>query len=140
MTHHQNSGVCPRCQEIFDVFPNFNQSLRDWFLSFQLAHPEFHISCAGRGRVDQEALFARGASLAHYGQSAHNWNCAIDTFIELAGLDLYDLDHYQNVLAPEVADFLNWYGTPHHPFYELPHIELQNWTELKAEEQLELVE
>ena len=141
VVHHTNDGItCEKCELIFNAFPDFDFDIKTWFLRFRIDHPEFHISCAGRGRAEQENLFARKASLAHYGQSAHNWNCAIDTFIDLPGLDLYDVNHYATVLAPAVPDWLNWYGTPKHPFHELPHLEKLNWLDLKEQGLLSLVE
>lgn len=107
---------------------------------FQAKHPEAHISCAGRGLVEQEEKKAEGRSKASYGKSAHNYNCAIDLFIQLPGKDIYDNDWFQKVLAPEIPFHLHWYGSPHSKFFELPHIEFRNWRELAARKEIALVE
>jgi hypothetical protein len=139
---HTNDGKCAKCKEIFDRYPGFNQVLRKWFIDFQAKHPEAHISCAGRGFDEQEAKKAGGKSEASYGQSAHNWNCAIDTFVQLPGKDIYDLDWYLNIFAPAVPYFLRWYGTKEsaHDFYERPHIQLREWRGLRAQGLISLVE
>ena len=129
---HTNNGVCRKCAEIFEVYPGFNEKLKAWFISFQAAHPESHISCAGRGRVEQERDFQKGASKAHYGQSAHNYGCAIDLFVLLPGEEgLYPKQWFFEVLAPELAKqpWLDW-GYSWTRFPEMPHVELANWHEL----------
>lgn len=140
MSKHQNNGNCPKCKEIFEKFPNFNKELRSWFVLFQAKHPEAHISCAGRGYADQKAALAAKASRADFGQSAHNWNCAIDLFVMLPGKDLYDREWFKKVLAPAVPYMLRWYGEPGCSFPELPHVEYREWRALKAQGLIALVE
>lgn len=140
---HTNNGKCLKCGEIFDRYPNFNQQLRSWFVKFQAKHPEAHISCAGRGFADQEAAKTAGASRASYGQSAHNYNCAIDLFVmdfKNYPDQLYPKKWFDTVLAPEVPFFLNWYGAPGQPFPELPHLEIREWRGLRAQNMASLVE
>jgi hypothetical protein len=137
---HQNNGACPKCKEIFGKYHNFNPKVRSWFVIFQAAHPEAHISCAGRGHADQEIKRSEGLSKASYGQSAHNYNCAIDVFVSLSQKDIYDKKWFNEVLAPEIPYFLNWYGAPDSRFHELPHIELRDWRRLKATGMVSLVE
>lgn len=137
---HQNNGLCPKCKEIFEAYPNFSQKLRGWFILLQSKHPEAHISCAGRGFLDQEAKKESGASRASYGQSAHNWNAAIDIFILLPNTDIYDEKWFDKILAPEIPFFINWYGAKGSVFYELPHLELREWRGLKIAGDLNLVE
>lgn len=125
---HENNGHCVKCAEIFDHYRGFNETLRHWFESFQLMHPEAHISCAGRGHIDQEVQFQKGASRAHWGQSAHNWNAAIDVFAMIQGAGtIYPLAWFHTVLGPMIPDFLEWYGKPGAKFPELPHIEIKGW-------------
>lgn len=138
--HHQNVTECEKCEAIFNTFSGFDSDLQAWFKNFRARHPEFHVSCAGRGREDQEKMVAQKLSLAHYGESAHNWNCAIDIFIDEPGLDLYDVEHFDEVLGPEIPLWLNWYGTKGHAFHELPHIEKSDWREMRAAGTLTLVE
>lgn len=118
----------------------FDQKVRGWFILFQSKHQEAHISCAGRGIKDQQAAKAAGASRADFGESAHNWNAAIDVFVQLPQKNIYDENWFKTVFAPEVPYFLNWYGAPGATFHELPHIELREWRGRKASGELALVE
>jgi hypothetical protein len=140
MSLHKNNGACPYCTQLFNKYPGFSQSLRGWFVFFQAKHPEFHISCAGRGAEAQEAAKAAGKSRASYGESAHNYNAALDGFIQLPKVDMYDKKWFTNVLAPEIPFFINWYGSPDSEFFELPHLEVRDWRRLKALNEIKLVE
>lgn len=137
---HVNSGACPKCQELLNKYPDFNGELRTWFETLQASHPETHLSCAGRGKIDQEAFFSRGASRAHYGQSAHNYGCALDLFVNFHGLDLFDKAWFDRIIDPAIEPWLNWYGKPDAPFKELPHVEVRAWRKLVAESLARLVE
>ena len=137
---HANNGSCPKCQELFDKYPDFNHDLREWFEDFQGKHPSAHISCAGRGRIEQESDFHRGASKAHFGQSAHNYGCAIDLFVMQSGLDLYDKNWFETVLAPNLEPWLEWYGAPGESFKELPHVEVRSWKSMVDDHLVLLVE
>ena len=137
---HVNNGRCEKCQEILNKYPNVNKDLREWFESLQDSHPSAHISCAGRGKADQEDAVKRGASRAHYGQSSHNYNCAVDLFVMQQGLDLYDKKWFHEILAPNLEPFLKWYGAPDAVFKELPHVEISDWRDLKAKGVAVLVE
>lgn len=137
---HQNNGKCQKCLALFSKYPDFNQKLKMWFVMFQGLHPEAHISCAGRGFLEQMQKKDEGRSNAVYGKSAHNYNCAIDLFVDLPGKGIYDKNWFQNVLAHEVPYFLKWYGEPNSDYYELPHIELRDWKQLLATGQVKLVE
>lgn len=138
---HTNDGACAKCNQVINTYPDFNQDLHEWFEAFQKLHPEMHVSCAGRGRVDQEACFQRGASKAHWAQSAHNYNCAMDLFVELPGeASIYPVAWFHNILAPALPDFIEWYGAPHAVFQEMPHIEVLGWRTLLASGGLKLVE
>lgn len=137
---HQNNGECPKCAEIFNKYPKFEPKLRGWFIFFQSKYPEAHISCAGRGHAEQETKKLEGRSNASYGKSAHNYNCAIDIFVQLPKTDIYDKKWFANKVAPEVPFFLNWYGSPESDFYELPHIELREWRKLRTSGMVALVE
>lgn len=138
---HVNSGNCPKCEEIFARFPGFHSGLKKWFKELQVRVPSAHISCAGRGEVEQEAARLRGASRASFGKSAHNWNAAIDLF-EMQGdsADLYELPWFKENIAPHIPDTLQWYGETGASFYELPHIEVRGWHELAKNGLLKIVE
>lgn len=128
MTRHSNNGHCPKCREIIDRFPNFNAELRTWFEAFQAKHPELHVSEAGRGKLEQERDFQKGASRAHWTQSAHNYNMALDTFVMLPGTtDIYPRKWYDEILRPALPTWIQWYGMPGSVFFELPHIEVRGW-------------
>lgn len=136
---HINNGECPKCALIFDKYPGFHQGLRDWFKDLQRCVPDAHISCAGRGRAEQEQAFKSGHSNARYGQSAHNFNCAIDLFrLTQQGLS-YDVPWFRNTIAPYIYGWnkamhsfqIEWYGANGAVYYELPHCQVQNWRILK---------
>lgn len=138
---HTNNGNCEKCDQIFDKYAGFNIELRKWFKEFQKEHPEAHISCAGRGEKDQNDLFIAGRTRAKFGQSAHNYGAAIDVFCVMEHSDsIYDLHWFKTVLSPEIPEWLNWYGRPHAPFPELPHIEIANWKDLAKQHILEKIE
>lgn len=137
---HINNGKCSKCTEVFNKYPNFNQSLQNWFISFQSAHPEAHVSCAGRGKSDQETYFRQGKSKAQWGQSAHNVNLALDCFkLGINGAD-FSTDFYVHVLGPEAkkAGF-EWAGDWSN-FRELVHVQLSNWKDLVSSGEAKLVE
>jgi len=142
MTHHENNGNCPRCEEILNRYPGFHSGLRKWFKDLQARVPTAHASCAGRGKQDQEECVRRGASKAHWSKSAHNWNAAIDIF-EMGGkstTDLYERDWYHDNLVPYLTDAFEWYGAPGAAFSELPHVQVKNWQDLAKSGKLKLVE
>ena len=138
---HENNGNCAKCDQIFGKYPSFCKPLKLWFKNLQAKHPEAHISCAGRGKAEQEDAANHGLSKAHYGQSAHNYNAAIDIF-ELQGdkENIYERRWFNNVVAPNIPDFLDWYGKPGSVFFELPHVEIKDWKSLAQKKVLKLVE
>jgi hypothetical protein len=136
---HVNDAHCEKCQEILNKYPNVEKVLRDWFEAFQLRHSEAHISCAGRGKKDQTDVFDRGVSRAQWGHSAHNYNCAIDIFVNYPG-DIYNKAWYGRVLKPFLIDALEWYGELGSVFYELPHVQVKAWRDMKSQGLIRLVE
>lgn len=138
---HANNGNCLKCEWVFSRYPGFYQPLKDWFKSFQSRHQEAHISCAGRGELDQEAAVINKVSRAHWGESAHNYNAAIDLFeLRDGSTNIYERDWFENILKPELQPFLNWYGAPGSPYNELPHVELKDWRNLVRVGALSLVD
>lgn len=150
MSKHTNSGDCSKCDELFDLYPNFHAGLRNWFKAFQKSNPDGHISCAGRGKDAQEAAFKAGTSKAHYGQSSHNVNAAIDVFrLTVQQGASWDPTWFRNNIQTAVIDHnidpkrsfsINWYGSPMAKFRELPHLEVDNWHELVKNNELQLTE
>lgn len=126
--------------KLFNRYPHFNFELKDWFTRIQSAHPEAHISCAGRGRIDQEALYARKATKAHWGQSAHNYGIAIDVWELRDGLYTLDPKWFHSVMAPKLLKDIVWFGREGAPYYELPHFENSDWYPMVKNGTIQLVE
>jgi hypothetical protein len=137
---HANTGRCPKCAATFDRYPGAHPGLRSWFVALQLAHPEAHISDAGRGAVRQEEYYYRGATRAHWTESSHNWNAAIDIFELRAGVAKWDQAWFDRVVDPALTVDLLWYGKPRAKFRELPHVEVKGWKILASKGLLKLVE
>lgn len=128
---HENSGKCGRCLILFDLYPNFHPSLRNWFNNtIQKKHPEAHISEAGRGRIGQEVARLEQKSKAHFGESPHNYNMAIDVFRLLGSEADYDETWFKEVIEKNLLPHFLWYGNEG-PFRELPHIEMRDWKKLR---------
>lgn len=143
MTKHLNIPVCPKCADILAAYPNFHKDLAAWVLDVRTRHNDAHISAAGRGRQEQELFFSKGTSRAHYGQSAHNYNAAVDWFrITQAGGASFDTPWYQAVIGVEAmkVPWIRWYGTPPISFLEYPHCEVSSWVKLAQAGQLSLVD
>lgn len=137
---HENNGDCKKCDEIFNKYPDFYQPIRDWFkITIQAKHPTAHISCAGRGKADQDRCVREGKSRARWKQSAHNYNLAIDIFFLILGKADYSKSHYK-AIEDNLHDWLNWYGSPGSSYYELPHVEARGWKTLVANGRAKLVE
>lgn len=139
MASHDNSGACPHCIEILNTYPGIDEDLAEWFRETQKTFNNFHIAEAGRGKIAQEKDFARGASRAHYGHSAHNYNAAIDTFFLVNGA--YSLDERLfDAVVVDLPFFIEWYGAKGAVFYERPHFEKIAWKYLADQGLLVLVE
>lgn len=131
---HLNDGKCEKCLLIFDRYPGFHQGLKNWFIQIQASNPEAHISGAGRGKLEQEEYFVKKTSNAHYGQSAHNFNAAVDIFrLHQNGAE-WPKTWFTDIVKPAIeahnaaASFkIKWYGMPGSAFYELPHCEVDGW-------------
>lgn len=126
-------------------YDGFHQGLRNWFVTLQSESPHFHVSCAGRGFEDQEEAYRRHASKAHFGQSSHNFNAAIDLFfIDDAGQAVWDLKEMKSIfkaeIGPRIKGWLRWYGDEKSPFYELWHVEVKDWRQMALDGELQLVE
>lgn len=144
---HSNTGTCEKCEEVFNKFPGFHEGFKSWFQQVQKSNPDAHISCAGRGKLEQEEYFVKKTSLAHFGQSSHNFNAAIDIFrLHQSGAE-WKRDWFESAIKPSldshnaVATFkIKWYGEPGSKFFELPHFELHEWKQMVKDEKLKLVE
>jgi hypothetical protein len=137
---HVNNGSCPRCLEIINKYPSFNEDLRKWFLALQALRPEAHTSCAGRGKDDQEAYFKQGTSRAHWGQSAHNYNLAIDVFkLSQAGAE-WPINWYQTVVVPSAEAAGLESASKWTTFREWPHFQVKNWKSVVTAGKAKLVE
>lgn len=138
MARHENNGACAKCMEIIFTFPDPFEPLVDWFVETQRQLPDLHCSEAGRGKARQERMYETHRSEAHWTESAHNWNCALDLFRNAKVI--YDEDWFRGKLAKFIPLWLNWYGAPGSKFYELPHVEIRAWKELVKDGTVKLVE
>jgi len=138
--YHKLSTHCEKCIEIFNRYPDFYNDLYIWFFKLQQNHPDLHISCAGRGKKEQQYYYEKHLSLAQWGQSAHNWNCAIDVFQLDGKFAVYNKDWFDKVIRANLVNGLRWYGVPNSKFYELPHIEVLDWPDLILYKKIRLVE
>lgn len=140
MSFHQNSGSCPGCLILFKKYPDFWVPLQEWFFDLQSKYPSTHVSCAGRGKEEQERAFQLKVSNAHWTRSSHNWNAAIDIFFMDGGTTCYDPEMYRLIVEPALTSQLLWYGRNDAPFRELPHVEVAGWYGLAKNGILKLVE
>ncbi len=142
MSHSNDANECAGCSAVIARYPGTDPDLVSWFWLLREKNHDLHTSCAGRGREDQEACFSAGTSKAHWTQSAHNWNCALDLFrIDENGKASWDAMWYNNVLSgcPEIGDWLTW-GRFWTTFKEYPHLELTNWRDMAKSGIAKLVE
>lgn len=129
---HINNGHCTKCQEVFDRYPGFHGELRTWFEYLQTRFPDAHISCAGRGKAEQEMWFHKKTSRARWKESAHNWNAAIDIFQLVNGEAHWSADWF-NATVREGLKWVTapmsftWYGVKGARYFELPHVEVTGW-------------
>jgi hypothetical protein len=123
-----------------EKYPGLHETLQIWFEEIQTKFPAAHVSCAGRGKIDQEVAFYRKASRAHFGESAHNFNCALDLFRLKDRAPLWEAEWFANVVGKNLEPTLKWYGASNAPFHELPHVEVSNWRQLVQEGRVHLVE
>ncbi len=140
--HHENNGTCQKCLEIKNRYPGFHTGLWDWFTGIQKSVPDFHISCAGRGQDDQEMLWLKGATRAHWKKSAHNWGAALDTFFAPSvDPNLWPRKRYDSLKDfGRIPSSISWYGEIGATFPELPHFEIRNWRILRDQGSLVLCE
>jgi hypothetical protein len=139
MAKHENNGSCKKCLEILYKYPNPVKELVLWFMEFQRKNPSAHIACAGRGKIEQEECYHRGASKARYLQSAHNFGAALDFFVLTDGKYTLPLDWFRETFAPQLPAWLVWAGT-WKTFKEYPHVELIDWRERVKRGELKAVE
>lgn len=137
---HENNGDCLKCNQIINEFPGAHRQLILWFKALQKKHPEFHTNCVGRGKAEQTQKVKEGKSKAPWTYSSHNYNCAIDLWVQKDGKYTLPKDLFEKVMKQELLPWLKWYGSPGSSFYELPHVEVSSWKELKAKGQVKLVE
>jgi len=133
LKHDSDGFPCEKCNEIINRFPGFSPILLEWLKS-QTHVKNFHISDAGRGKADQTRYKLQGSSRAEYGESAHNYNMAVDIFFQINGKLVWDRGLYEQFKIP---DHIAWYGVKTSPFYELPHFQIKNWRQDKDKKLVE---
>lgn len=139
MAKHENSGSCQKCLEIIDLYPGFSAELKNWFVGLQKKYLDVHVSCAGRGQVAQEQAFQEKKSDAHWTQSAHNFNAALDLFFLVNEGYCLDEELFQKI-HPDLPETIAWYGEPTASYKERPHFELKSWKDMVLAGALKLVE
>lgn len=85
--HHTDDPICPLCEE---KLKGAHEYMAEWFRRVKRSYPNVHTSCAYRGKEEQDAAVARGASRARFPKSAHNFErdgkpCSL-------ALDLFQID------------------------------------------------
>lgn len=129
MSHSNENATCEKCEEIMARYPGLDPDLAQWFRNLRGTHLDCHTSCAGRGSVDQESCFTAGTSEAHWTQSAHNWNQALDLFkLDENGKAQWPPMWYNDFLRndPAIGDWLTW-GATWTTFKEYPHVQCSDW-------------
>lgn len=139
---HLNQTICEKCISIINTYPNPHPLIVTFVDKFRAANPDAHISACGRSQADQDADFAKGVSRAKWGQSAHNYNAAVDFFrLTLAQGASFDANWYKTVLGPAIKQNPNlvWGGT-FTSIVDLPHCEVAGWAQEAQNGQLKLVQ
>lgn len=132
MKIHENNGKCLGCQKKFDEHPGFNKQLREWFEKLQTEIPSAHISCAWRGKSEQENLWLRRATRARWPKSSHAYGLSFDLFCN-DGTNLYPMDWFDKIISPRIPPYITWYGAPGSKFFELCHFEIKDWEKIASE-------
>lgn len=139
---HFNDGNCKKCRDIVYRYPGFHLELANWFFSVQSQVPSIHCSCAGRDEQDQEMVFLRGASKARWGQSAHNYNAALDLFFIVDNEPVWDPEKsewlFKRLIGPKIPNWVQW-GYNFRTFRELAHFEVLQWKYLVEQGKLTLI-
>jgi peptidoglycan L-alanyl-D-glutamate endopeptidase CwlK len=132
MAKHTNNGACPKCLEILG---QAHENLVDWFQCEQKKDPELHVSCAYRGKIQQDDDFDRGVSKATFGKSPHNYMpaLALDVFYIIGGIAKWPMDRYRQ-LAADKPDGIEWGAdwndngrTDDEKFIDAPHFQVKGW-------------
>jgi peptidoglycan L-alanyl-D-glutamate endopeptidase CwlK len=100
-----------------------------------IKHIDFTVICGKRGRAEQEAAFASGASRAHFGQSPHNFLPSLA--FDFIPYPFVDADWERNdkfaavaaeikLAAKRLGYVIEW-GGDWHGFKDMPHIQLADW-------------
>lgn len=97
--------------------------------------------CVWRGEHEQNRLYVQGRSKVTYGNSAHNYGCAVDLIHGTKGWDIPEkswamIGHIGLELAASKGWKIQWGGT--WKFYDPAHWELANWRKRAAEAEISL--
>lgn len=118
-TSKQRLSTC--CKEIQDVvnFAAENGSI------------DFTVLCGYRGKAEQEAAFASGASKARFGQSGHNQNPSIAIDIVPYPIDWKNLERFKTLAAwllscAKAKGIKLYWGGNWPKFKDYPHYSINN--------------
>jgi hypothetical protein len=89
-----------------------------------------------RSKMEQAALYVQGVTKAQYGESPHNWGCAVDIVHSVFAWDLQEqswamLGHIGKEVAKQAGIKVVWGGD--WSFYDPAHWELSNWREIRGD-------
>lgn len=138
--HINCDGPCPKCEEIFNKFPDKNMELYNWFNQLRLKVKTAHIAYAGRGKEEQNYFYEKKTSKAKWGESPHNYNLAIDIFELTQTGARFDVSWYQSSIIPEAIKAGFDCGGLWKSFKDWPHIEIKNWKQVVKDGKAKLVE
>lgn len=87
--------------------------------------------CVMRGEAEQNRVYIQGYSKSKWGQSAHNYGCAVDVIHGLKGWEIPRksweiIGHMGDELASQKGWKIKWGGTFKVP-WDPAHWELENW-------------
>ena len=100
-----------------------------------IQHMDFAVICGERGRAEQEAAYAKGASHAHFGQSPHNFAPSLAFDAAPRPLDWNDAAGFSHLAdtikaaAVECGVIIEW-GGDFPLLADRDHFQLASWKTL----------
>lgn len=138
---HLNSGSCDKCYDILNKYGEPPERIKEFFEDVVSRHKDAHIAFAGRGMNDQELFFQQGTSKAHWGESPHNYNLAIDLFRLTFNRAEWLHTWYEQIWEESKEEFKDFaWGGDWNKFKDFPHYELKDWKDMVKNKEATLVE